>query len=109
MRQIHKTDVPKNTYPLRQGASFCPILVSFHIQITYRKVRNLQIGVNKLVGKVPIKLLRLSKSAICIISIIFDAPAIAYTVVIVHVVHLNKYVDLTSIFVTIAVIIWCLF
>ena len=32
-------------------------LVSFHFQIFYRKVRNLQIGVNKLVGKVSINLL----------------------------------------------------
>ena len=49
--------MPKNVYPLRLGASFYPLLVSFHLQITYRKVRNLQIGVNKLVGKVLINLL----------------------------------------------------
>ena len=40
----------RNIYPL----SFYPLLVSFHLQITYRKVRNLQIGVDKLVGKVSI-------------------------------------------------------
>ena len=48
---------PKNVYPLRSGASFYPLLISFRLQITYRKVRNLQIGVNKLVGKVSINLL----------------------------------------------------
>ena len=32
------------------GASFYPLLVSFHLQTTYEKVRNLRIGVNKLVG-----------------------------------------------------------
>ena len=36
-------------------------LVSFCLQITYRKVRNLQIGVNKLVGKVSINLLHHTK------------------------------------------------
>ena len=45
------------------GASFYPLLVSFRLQITYRKVRNLQIDVNKLVGKVLINLLRHAKSA----------------------------------------------
>ena len=57
------------------------LFVSFHLQITYRKVRNLRIGINKLVGKVFINLLHHAKSAICvisIISIIIDAPAIAY-------------------------------
>ena len=29
-------------YPLRHGASFYPLLVSFRLQITHRKVRNLQ-------------------------------------------------------------------
>ena len=44
-------------FPLHHGASFYPLLVSFCLQITYRKVRNLRIGVNKLVGKVLINLL----------------------------------------------------
>ena len=30
------------------GASFYPLLVSFCLKIVYRKVKNLQIGVNKL-------------------------------------------------------------
>ena len=34
-----------------------PLLVSFHLQIAFRKVRNFRIGVNKLVGKVLINLL----------------------------------------------------
>ena len=36
------------------GASFYSLLVSFRPQITYRKVRNSRIGVNKLLGKVSI-------------------------------------------------------
>ena len=38
-------------------ASFYPLLICFHLQIAYRKVRSLQIGVNKLVGKVLVNLL----------------------------------------------------
>ena len=38
-----------------------PLLVSFHLQIAYRKVRNFQIVVNKLVGKVWINLLHHAK------------------------------------------------
>ena len=38
-------------------------------------MRNLQIGVNKLVGKVLINLLRHVKSAACVISIIFYKPS----------------------------------
>ena len=34
--------IPKNAYPLRHGASFYPLLVSFCFHIAYRKVRNLQ-------------------------------------------------------------------
>ena len=45
-----QTVVPKNVYPLCHDASSSPLLVSFHLQIAYRKVRNLRIGVNKLVG-----------------------------------------------------------
>ena len=48
---------------------------SFCLQIAYRKVRNLQIGV---VGKVSIKNYHAKKSATCIISIVFNAPAVAY-------------------------------
>ena len=42
-----------------------PLLLSLHLQnqIIYRKVRNLQIGVVKLVGKVSINLLCQAKSA----------------------------------------------
>ena len=32
----------KNVYPLRHGASFHPLLVSFRLHFTHRKVRNLQ-------------------------------------------------------------------
>ena len=63
----------EKVYPLHHGASFILLLVSFHHQITYRKVRNLQIGVNKLVGKVSINLLHHAQSATCVISIFIDA------------------------------------
>ena len=52
----HITVVPKNFYPLCHGASFYPLLLSFHLQIAYRKGINLQIGVDNLVGKVLIDL-----------------------------------------------------
>ena len=52
-----------------------------HLQITYKKVRNLRIGVNKLVGKVLINLLHHTKLAVYIINIIIDAPAFAYAVI----------------------------
>ena len=54
------------------------LLVSIHLQITYSKMKNLQIGVYKLVGKVSINLLHHTKSAVCIISIIVNAPAVTY-------------------------------
>ena len=45
-----------------------------------RKVRNLQIGVDKILGKVSINLLHHAKSTGFIISIIIiDAPAVAFT------------------------------
>ena len=57
-----KTVVPKKAvYPQRHDASFYPLLVSFRLQIAYRKVRNLRIGVNKLAGKMSINLLRHAK------------------------------------------------
>ena len=40
----------ENVYPLHHGSSFYSLLVSFHLQIAYGKVRNSRIGVNKLVG-----------------------------------------------------------
>ena len=42
-----------SVYPLHHGVSLYPLLLSFHLQ----KGRNLQIGVDKLVGKVSINLL----------------------------------------------------
>ena len=67
--------VLKNVYPVRHGASFYFLLVNFHLQIAYRKARNLQIGVNKLVGKVLINLLRHTKLVACVISIIIHVPS----------------------------------
>ena len=67
-------------------------------------MRNLQIRVNKLVGKVSINLLCQAKfiaSAACvisiIISIIIDAPAVSCT---------PKQIDLQALFVTTAVLLY---
>ena len=58
---------------------WCFLLVSFRLQITYRKVRKLQFSVDKLVGKVSINLLHHAKLAACIISIIIiNVPTVAY-------------------------------
>ena len=59
-----------NVYPLHHGVSFHPLLLGFCLQIAYRKVKNLRIGVDNL--------LHHAKSAACVVSIIIDAPAIAY-------------------------------
>ena len=65
---------------------------SFHLHIAYRKVRNLRIGVNKLVGKVSINLLcHTTKSAVCVISIIRLACYSSAG----KVVHLNKLIYVT--------------
>ena len=61
-------------YPLCNGVSFYPVLLSFCLQITYRKVINLQIDVDKPVGKVSINLL----CHTAVIIIIINAPAFAY-------------------------------
>ena len=65
-----------NVYPVRHGVSFYPSLFTFRLQIAYRKVRNLLIGVKNYVGKVLIDLLRHAKQVACTISIIIDAPAV---------------------------------
>ena len=63
-------------------------------------------SVNKLVGKVSINLLHHAKSAIYIISIIIDAPAIAYAMVsrqaLLSMLYTYKQIDLTSMFLTTA-------
>ena len=72
-----------DVYPLCHGVSFYPLSLSFHLQITYRKVRNLQIGVDKLIGKVSINSLhhvKFIKSAACVISIIINVPAIEVSI-----------------------------
>ena len=65
-----------NVYLLRHGVSFYPSLFTCRLQIAYRKVRNLLIGVKNYVGKVLMDLLRNAKPAACIISIITDAPTV---------------------------------
>ena len=46
-----------NIYAMHNTVSFYLLLLIFHLQITHRKVRNLQISVDKLVRKVLIKIL----------------------------------------------------
>ena len=72
---MHETVVPKYVYPLCHCASFYASLVSFHLQIAYRKVRNLQ--------KVLMSLYVLwhAMSAVCIVNQIINEPAIAYAMV----------------------------
>ena len=71
-------------------------------------MRNLRIGVIKLVRKVSINLLHHPKSAVCVISIIINSPAVAYSMVSTQ---LNcqscipKQIDLTSLFVTTAALL----
>ena len=62
----YQTVVPKNVYQLHHGASFYPLLLSSRLCIAYRKVTHLQIGIDKLVGKVSIDLLHRAKSAACV-------------------------------------------
>ena len=52
--QIYKAVVLMNVYPLHHSVSFYPSLLTFHLQITYRKIRNLQIDVDKLVGDIAV-------------------------------------------------------
>ena len=54
------------------------ITFSFCLQITYTKVRNLQIGIDNLVLKVSINLLHHKKSATCIITIIINPSTFLY-------------------------------
>ena len=63
--QICKTGALMSIYPLHHGVSFYPLLLSFHLEITGKKVRNLQIG-DTFVGKVSINLLHHAKSAILV-------------------------------------------
>ena len=46
-----------NVHPLHHSVSFYPLLFRLHLQVANRKVRNLQISVDRLVGKVSINLL----------------------------------------------------
>ena len=61
-----------NVYPLHHGVSFYPSLLNFCLQITYRKLRNLQIGVDKFI------ILGSAKPAAYII---IDVPTVAWHVV----------------------------
>ena len=71
---------------------------SSHLQ----KGEKLAKGANKLVGKVSINLLRQVNSAVCVISIIIDVPAIAIAYAMVSSECCTpKQIDLTSLFGTI--------
>ena len=50
--RTYKNVVPMNVYPLCYCDPFIFLLLSFCLHITYRKVRNLHVGADKLVGKV---------------------------------------------------------
>ena len=86
-------------YPQHHDTSFYPLLVSFCLQITYRKMRNLQIHVNKLVGKVSINLLYHAKIiASCKVSNLCDQQncLCIYYSSAVEVVRTPKQTDLAS-------------
>ena len=91
---FYKTAVPKDVYPLHHGASFYPLLVSFRLQITYRKVRNSQIHVNKLVGQVSINLLHHTKFITSLKVSHYCNQHNYRCTCCVEVVHLNKQLDL---------------
>ena len=91
--QIYKTVVLKKVYPQRHDASFYPLLVSFCLQIAYEKVRNLRIGVDKLIGKVSINLLHLTKFIMSRkVSCFYNHHDYCLGSV-VRVVHLNKLIN----------------
>ena len=48
---LHSNHIGFSIHLLYSGAYFYPLLVSFHLQITYRKVRNLHSGVDKFAEK----------------------------------------------------------
>ena len=82
------------------GVSFYLLLVSFHLQITYRKIRNFPVGIKKLVGKVSINLLLMScKVRVCIISMIINVPTCCRSCTL-------KQIDLTSVFVSTAALLY---
>ena len=81
----------KNIHPLHHGASFYPWLVSFCLQIAGE---NLQMGVDKLVGKVSINILLHVKLAACVI---IDALAVVKCSMYINDwVHVNQYLHNTS-------------
>ena len=78
-------------YPLRHGVSFYP----FNFKLLTKRLRNLQIDIDKLVGKVLINLLHHAKSTACVI-IILSMSLLLLTPIVssldVKVVYLNKYI-----------------
>ena len=66
--------------------------ILYQLAFIFKLLIEIAKGVNKLVGNVSINLLHHAKSAICVINIIIDTPAIAYAMEAVDVVHLNKLI-----------------
>ena len=83
-------------------------LLSF---ITYKafvlkSLANLQISVDKLVGKLLINLLNHTKSVICVISIIIKWPSVTQALIVIRfskLHNINQHLHIAG-----AVIIWCL-
>ena len=67
-----------NVYPMYHGVSCYPSLLTLCLQVTHRKMINLQKGGEKLVEKVSLNLIHHATSAVCIniiISVLVDVNA----------------------------------
>ena len=64
---LHKklTEVLMNVDPLHNDVFFYPLLVSFHLPIAYKKVKNLENSVDRLVGKVLIHVQCITSHKVC--------------------------------------------
>ena len=83
------------------------LLLSFHLQIALRKVRNLQIKFDIVEEKVLINYMSckfITTQVVCAISKIINTPAVAYTCYC-YKSCTPKQIDLTNIFVTTAVLL----
>ena len=79
-----------NVYPLHHSVSFILHYLVFIFKSLSRKVKNLQIGVEKLIGKVLINSICHTKPATCVIGIIINAPDVALLSTVVY--ALNFYI-----------------
>ena len=102
---FYETVVSKNVYLLHHGTTFYPLLVSFHLQVNYRKVRNLQIGVNKLVEKVSINFYYVTQSHAKSVSLHNQHNYLCTCWSLLMLLCTPKQIDLTSIFATTATLL----